>query len=110
MVVCRPNPLSDSFQDEAVIVFEVISKKSRRTDEGEKKECYLSLPALSAYAIVEQSSAKVVVHRRTPTGFVAEVYEGLNDVIPLPEIGLELPLAEIFARIEFGLEPDDEDE
>ena len=34
-------------------------------------------------------------------GFVAEVYESLHAIIPLPEIGCELPLAEIYEGIEF---------
>src|SRR5258708_4995558 len=36
-VVCRPNPQNDSFQDEPAVIFEVLSKGTRRIDEGEKK-------------------------------------------------------------------------
>jgi len=37
-VICRPNPQTDSFQDEAAVVVEVVSRRTRRTDEGEKKD------------------------------------------------------------------------
>ena len=37
-VVCRPNPQTDSFQDEPVVLFEVLSRRTRRVDEGEKKD------------------------------------------------------------------------
>lgn len=40
-----------------------------------------------------------------------EVYEGQDAVIPLAEIQTELPLAEIFDRVEFSPElPDDDEE
>lgn len=107
-VVCRQNPPDDSYQDDPVIIFEVLSKSTRRTDEGEKKDMYLTIPSLSVYALVEQELAKVIVYRRTETGFVPEVFEGLNAVIPLPEIDTELALAEIFADVQ--LEPEEIDE
>jgi Uma2 family endonuclease len=109
-VICRSNRPDDSFQDDPVVIFEVVSKSTRRTDEGEKKDAYLTIPSLDAYVIVEPHSAKVVVHRRTESGFVAEVYEGLDTTIRFQEIGVDLPLAEIYAEVEFLPEPDDEGE
>jgi Uma2 family endonuclease len=107
-VICRPNPQTDSFQDEPAVIVEVVSRRTRRTDEGEKKEAYLTIPSLGAYLIVEQESPAVVVFRRTEQGFVREVYVGAEAVIPLPEIETELPLAEIFDAVEFVPEPDPE--
>jgi Uma2 family endonuclease len=107
-VVCHSNPPDDSFQDQPVVIVEVLSKKTRRTDEGEKKDAYLTIPTLSAYLLVEQEMATVVVHRRTEQGFVREVYQGQSAIVPLPEIDAELPLAEIYDRVEFTPEPDDE--
>lgn len=107
-VVCRPNPQTDSFQDEPVIVVEVVSARTRRTDEGEKKDAYLTIPSLCAYLIVEQESPAVVLYRRTEQGFVREVYDGLDAQIPLVEIEIELPLAEIYDGVEFLPETTDE--
>lgn len=73
-VIQRQNAQDDYFQDDPVVVFEVIAPSTRRTDEVEKKEAYLSIPSLLAYALVEQESAQVVVYRRTETGFEAEVF------------------------------------
>lgn len=109
-VVCRPNSLNDSFQDEPVVVIEVLSRRTRRIDEGEKKDAYLSMPSLLVYMLVESESPAVVIHRRTNEGFVPEVYRGRDAVIPLPEIESELPLAEIYDGVQFIPEPDDADE
>ena len=106
-VVCRPNPLDDSFQDEPAALFEVLSRKTRRLDEGEKKDAYQTIPSLGIYVLVDQESPTVVAYRRTQNGFVREVYHGLEAVLPLTEIGTDLPLAEIYDGVEFGPEADD---
>jgi Uma2 family endonuclease len=108
-VICRPNPQTDSFQDEPAVIVEVLSRRTRRTDEGEKRDAYLTIPSLSAYILVEQEMPAVVVWRRTEQGFVREVYAGLEAVIPLPEIQTELPLAELYEAVEFTPEPEEDE-
>jgi Uma2 family endonuclease len=101
MVVCEPNAPEDTYQDRPVIIAEVVSEGTRRLDELEKREAYLTIPTLMAYLVVETDRARVVVHRRTDSGFEAEAYEGLDAVIPLEAIEAELPLAELYERVEF---------
>jgi Uma2 family endonuclease len=105
-VICRPNPQADSFQDEPAVLVEVLSRRTRRIDEGEKKDAYLTIPSLTVYLLVEQESPAVVLLRRTDQGFVREVYEGLDAVVPLTEIAAELPLSEIYEAVEFVPEPE----
>jgi Uma2 family endonuclease len=107
-IICRPNPPSESFQDEPAVLFEVLSRKTRRIDEGEKKDAYLTIPSLCVYALVEQEMAAVVAHRRTDHGFVREIYEGLEAVLPLREVDIDLPLAEIYEGVQFAPEPEDD--
>jgi Uma2 family endonuclease len=104
MVVCDPNPAEDTFQDNPVVIAEVISETTRRTDEGEKRDAYLTIPTLTAYLLIETDCPRVVVHRRTDQGFVAEVYEGTDAVVPLEAIEAELTLAELYERVEFAHE------
>lgn len=106
-VVCRPNPQSDSFQDEPVVIVEVLSRKTRRIDEGEKRDAYLTIPSLAAYLLVEQESPGIVAYRRTDEGFACEPHVGLDSVIPLAEIGTQLLLSEAFDGVEFVPEDDD---
>jgi Uma2 family endonuclease len=108
-VTCRPNPQSDSFQDEPAVIVEVLSRKTRRIDEGEKRDAYLNIPSLSAYLLIEQEFAGVTLHRRTEDDFVLETYADLDAVIPLSEIGIELPLAEVYDGVQFAREPDDDE-
>jgi Uma2 family endonuclease len=100
-VVCRQNPQGDSFEDQPAAVFEVLSRSTRRIDEGEKKDAYLTIPTLSVYALIEQSRPAIVIYRRIDQQFLPEVYEGIDAVVPLPEIGADLPLAEIYQGMSF---------
>lgn len=106
-VICRSNPQVDSFQDEPAVIVEVLSRATRRIDEGEKKDAYLTIPSLAVYALVEQERPAVIAFRRGQLGFVREVYQGLDAVLPLDEIGITLPLAEIYETVEFIPEPED---
>ena len=110
MVVCQPNADKDAFQDHPKVIVEVLSRRTRRLDMGEKLEGYLSLGSLGVYLLVEQGEPTVIANRRSDQGFEREVYQGLEAVIPLPEIDCQLPLTEIYERVEFGPEPEDEDQ
>lgn len=104
MIVCEPNGPEETFQDNPVVIAEVVSEATRRIDEGEKRDAYLAIPTLMAYLVVETDRPWVVVHRRTDNGFIAEAYEGMESVIPLDAVEVELPLAEIYERVAFGKE------
>jgi Uma2 family endonuclease len=97
MVVCHPNPRSDHFQDHPVVVIEVLSESTRRIDQGEKCDTYLRISSLQVLLLVESEEMAVTVHRRgVEGGFAVEYHAGAEAVIPLPEIGAELPLAELY--------------
>lgn len=101
MIVCESNSPDDTFQDHPVILAEVLSDSTRRNDEGEKREAYLTIPSLRVYLLIEQDKPQVAVYRRADQEFKTELYEGLDAVIPLSEVEAELPLAELYERIEF---------
>jgi Uma2 family endonuclease len=102
MVVCDSNDADETFQERPVVIAEVISEATRRTDEGEKREAYSTIPTLAVYLLIETDRPRVVVHRRGENGFMAEVHEGLDAVISLDAINAQLPLAELYDRVEFS--------
>jgi Uma2 family endonuclease len=105
-VVCHPNPQDDSYQDSPVVIVEVLSRATRRIDEGEKKDAYLTIPSLQTYLLVEQEMPAVVAHTRKEQGFVREIFKGPESIIDLPELDIELPLAEVYDAVEFIPEAD----
>lgn len=106
MVVCDSNEDDSVFQDRPVVLVEVLSDSTRRTDWIEKRDAYLTIPTLAAYLLVETTEPSVTVYRRRAEGrdveaFDAELFPGRDAVIPLAEIETELPLAEIYERVVF---------
>jgi len=104
-VVCSENSPEDSYQEQPVVIIEVLSESTRRTDEVEKLDAYRTISTLRVYLLVEQQSADVTVYRRTDEGFVRELYSGLDAVIPLSEVGAELPLAQIYEQVVLAPSP-----
>lgn len=100
-VVCKPNPQSDSFQDAPVIVVEVLSDSTRRTDMVEKRDLYCSIPSLKSYIMIEQDFTHVTVLTRTETGFDEHSYTGLDETIQISDPAVHLSLKEIYRDIEF---------
>ena len=96
MVTCDRNDGNLTYQDQPVVLIEVLSPSTRRIDGGEKRDWYLTIPSLRAYLRVEPDRPHVLVDRRGDQGFAAELYEGEDAVIPLPEIDTELPLRELY--------------
>lgn len=45
-VVCQPNSPEDSFHDFPVVLVEVLSPSTRRSDEMEKRDAYFTIPTL----------------------------------------------------------------
>ena len=101
-VICEMGPGQAVYHDRPSVIVEVASESTRRTDELEKKDAYLSIPSLHAYIQMEQDAAAAVVWRRGDAGFVRETYSGMDAVIPLPEIGAELPMEEAYEGLAVG--------
>lgn len=101
MVVCDSRSATEHFQDRPVVIIEILSDSTRRTDLGEKRDAYLTISSLKVLLLVEHESPTVIAYRRKPEGgFAAEQYSGLDAVIPLQEIEASLPLADLYERVE----------
>lgn len=101
MVVCDSRSATEHFQDRPVVIIEILSDSTRRTDFGEKRDAYLTISSLKVLLLVEHESPTVIAYRRKPEGgFAAEQYSGLDAVIPLQEIEASLPLADLYERVE----------
>lgn len=89
------------------MIVEVISESTRRVDEYEKRESYLTINSLRAYILLESNAMAALVYRQVDAGFESEIYEGSEAVIPLPEIECNLSLADAYEQVAF-LPPDPE--
>ena len=102
VVVCGEPEFEDDVFDtllNPILIVEVLSPSTERRDRGEKFTRYKHLAALQEYLLVSQDKVSVEHHRRHGTQWVLSHYRELAEVLPLPSIGCELPLHDIYARI-----------
>lgn len=78
-----------------VVVFEVLSSTTEMTDRRVKPAEYAAIPTVMAYVLLAQDRPAVTVLRRAG-GWQAEELAGIWRVLELPEIGLSIPLLELY--------------
>jgi Uma2 family endonuclease len=106
-VVCTPQPRGARVVRDPVVVFEILSPSTAHTDLVLKSAEYRATPSIRLYVIFEQNHAGAQVFRRRGEDWLAETIKD-DDILPLPEIGIEIPLAEIYADV--ALDEDESDD
>jgi Uma2 family endonuclease len=100
-LVCESNGPTESFQDRPVLLVEVLSNSTRAIDLDEKMEAYLTIETIQWYILLEQHKPHAIVMRRTEKGFLRETVAGLDGTIGLSILGMQLPLSEVYADVDF---------
>ncbi len=83
-------------------VVEVTSPTSATRDRVDKLDLYLEVPSIEAYLIVDQDRPRADLYTRTQVGWHLQIFSDAEDVIPLPTLDCELPLAQVYRGIEFA--------
>jgi len=99
VVTCSKFGDRDRLVPDPVIIFEVVSPSSVRMDRVIKLREYQAVPTVRRYIIVESDAVVITVYSRDRDGDPFKA-EGLadNDILHLPEINIEIPVAEIYAH------------
>lgn len=105
-VVCTPVPPRSTVVTEPVVVFEVISDSSMNDDLVVKNAEYRATLSVQRYIILQQAAAGAIVFARRSDAWISEPICGADAVIPMPEIGVEVPLAELYIGIDLTAGPD----
>lgn len=100
LVVCPPIRMDATVIDHPVVVFEILSESTARVDRLEKNEEYRQTPSIRRYVMLEQDQPAATVFAREGEDWVGRLV-GEAGVLAMPEIGVELPLAECYAGIAF---------
>ncbi len=93
---------------EPVVIFEILSESTARQDLVIKNAEYRATPSLQRYIILHQASAAAEIFVRRGEAWVSELASSIEDVLPLPEIGIEIPMTELYADVELDTEAEDE--
>ena len=81
--------------DDALVLFEVLSKSNTKADQAWRQKVYASVPNCQHYVTVATKSITVVRYDRSANWKGAEI-KGIKDTLDLPALDIALPLAEIY--------------
>jgi len=100
IVVCGRAAEVELIVEEPTLVVEVTSPSTRATDRREKLESYRRVPSLSVYLIVAQRRRHVLAYTRLPEGeWLRTEYAG-QDQIPIPVLGAEIGVDDIYEGVQ----------
>lgn len=100
-VVCTPVRPDATFVTEPVVVFEVLSPSTASTDINVKNLEYRDTQSIHRYVMLAQDSRHATVFERLNGDWIGHVLAG-DSVLAMPEIGIEVPLAEFYEGIDFA--------
>ncbi|MGZ0077325.1 Uma2 family endonuclease [Methylomonas sp. BW4-1] len=98
LVDCSKMAGDDVFSTSPVIIVEVLSRSTRKTDTTTKLLRYINLPSLQEYVLIEQDIVSVQVLRRNKH-WLSEYYF-LGDAVTFESIGLTLNVEDIYDRVD----------
>jgi len=98
------DPARQTYMNPTVLA-EVLSPRTEQYDRGTKSVHYRRIESLKTILLVSQNEARVEVHVRQPDGsWSLREYEGMDQMLPLEAIGVQLPLAAIYQGVDFTID------
>jgi Uma2 family endonuclease len=103
LVTCTKGDGKSRLVPGVVVVFEVLSPTSGREDRIVKVREYGAVPSIRQYVIVESSGiGLMVLDRQSPDEVWKTTVLTADDTLRMPEIGIEILVAEIYDGIDFS--------
>ena len=107
VVTCSPVSGNADILPDPVVVFEVLSPSTAAVDRVTKNQEYRATPSIQRYVMLEQTRIAATVFARSGDNWIGTVITG-DATLAMHEIGVELPMSELFAEVE--LPPPDTDD
>ena len=98
LVTCQPIAPTATVIDAPVIVFEVLSDSTSQTDLIDKNREYRATPSIQRYVVLQQTRMAAIVFHRRGQDWLSEIVSGPDATLDLPEIGIAVPLREVYAN------------
>ena len=98
LVTCTPAAPDAVVSADPVVIFEVLSVGLASDDRTVKLAEYKSLPSVQRYVMLEQDRVFATVITRTDTEW-NHTLAGPDGTLVMPEIGVEIPMAELHDRL-----------
>lgn len=98
VVDCTTPAGDEDFLTSPLIIVEVLSKSTRKLDTTKKLMCYINIPSVEEYVLIEQDIVSIIVMRRNRDWLPEYFY--LGDSVTFDTIQLTLSVEEIYDRVD----------
>ena len=88
--------------NDALVIFEVLSRSNTKADQEWRRHVYSSVPNCQHYVAVSLKAADVTVYSRE-AGWAGARFTGVKSNVELPGIGVSMPLAEVYRWTPIGI-------
>ena len=105
-VICGKTITADQTGEAIVnpkVIVEILSPKTEGYDYHRKFDMYRQLSTFEEYLLIAQDQPRIEIFRKAPdSSWNLFTYEGAGAVARVHSLGIELPLDEIYAGVEFA--------
>jgi Uma2 family endonuclease len=98
-VVCSPVERNATVVRDPVVIFEVLSESTVGIDLVTKNQEYSASPSVHRYIVLAQDAIGGTMFERVAADWVGHLL-GADSVLHMPEIGIELPLADLYDGVD----------
>lgn len=99
VVACDESVEDDYYREKPVLVVEVLSPSTERIDQKEKLAAYKTIPSLREYAIVWQDVARVLLYRKTESGWQSLMFADPDQAVVFESVGVTMTFDEIYRNV-----------
>ena len=104
-VASTPGESTSTLVSDPVVIFEVLSPSTAAVDRIVKAREYQATPSVRRYVMLEQDRVGATVYARAGDGWTHDILVS-DSKLALPEVGVELPLVELYEGLVFATEED----
>ena len=104
MVVCGKPRFQDNQFDTLLtptVLFEILSPSTEDDDRGRKFLFYRGIESLREYVVLAQNRPAVERYKREGDEWRLSAWDSIDATVRLDSIDVSIPLAEVYARVEF---------
>ncbi len=100
-VYCARHQADRKVIDEPVVIFEVLSDTTSSTDFITKNAEYAATPSVRRYVVLAQDAIGGTMFERVGEDWIGRLLSA-DGVLSMPEIGIEVPMAEFYEGVELA--------
>ena len=104
-VTCAPYDRRRQYLQDPILIVEILSRGTERHDRRVKLPAYRGITSVQEILFLDSDEPYAELHRRHASGWLTELMRGLDAVLWLASVGIEIPMSELYDGFTFDDQP-----